>query len=87
MEMCQHTATASHIGRMTIVFATTAVGSVGGDSRGLVDTAATILVLVAVLSSLACTGEPFKTKLIWCDFHSIIYLVGPLGIEPRLLEL
>jgi hypothetical protein len=43
-----------------------------------VDTAATILMFVAVLSSLACTGEPFKAKLIFCDFHNNIYLVGPL---------
>jgi len=73
MEMCQHTATASHIGSMTIVFATAAVSSVGRDSGGLVDTAATILVLVAMLTPFACAGEPFKSKLIFCDFHGSIY--------------
>ena len=83
MEVCQHTATASHISSMTIVFAATTIGSVGGYSSGLVDAAATILMLVAMLSPFACAGEPFKTKLIFCDFHSDIYMVGPLGFEPR----
>ena len=82
MEVCQHTATASHIGCMTIVFAAAAVGSVGRDPGGLVDTAATVLVLVAMLSSFACAGEPFKSKLIFCDFHSNIYMVRPEGLEP-----
>lgn len=53
----------------TIVFTTTTVGSVGLYSSGLVDAAATILVLVAVLPSLACAGEPFKTELIFCELH------------------
>ena len=83
MEVCNHTATTSHQSSRTIVFTTAAVGSVGADSRGLVDTAATILMLVAMLSSLACTGEPFKAELIFCDFHSVIYMVRPLGLEPR----
>ncbi len=66
----------------TIIFAATTVGSVGNNSCGLVDTAATILVLVAMLSSLAGTREPFKTKLIFSDFHIDIYLVRPEGLEP-----
>jgi hypothetical protein len=37
-----------------------------------VNAAATILMFVAMLSSLACAGEPFKTKLIFSDFHGII---------------
>jgi hypothetical protein len=47
-----------------------------------VDTAATILMFVAMLSSFACAGEPFKTKLIFSDFHKDIYLVRPVGFEP-----
>lgn len=87
VEMSNNSATTHRIGRGTIVFATATVGSVGRDSSGLVDTAATILVFVAVLSSLACAGEPFKAELIFCEFHSSIYMVGQLGIEPRLNRL
>ena len=82
MEMCQHTATASHIGRVTIIFTTAAVGSVGRYPGRFVDTAATILMLVAMLASFACAREPFKTKLIFGDFHSDIYMVRPVGFEP-----
>ena len=85
MEVCQHTATASHISSMTIVFAATTIGSVGGYPSGLVDAAATILMLVAMLSPFACAGEPFKTKLIFCDFHTDIYMVGRVGFEPTML--
>ena len=85
VKVCQHTTTTSHIGCSTIVFATAAVGAVGCDPRGLVDASATVLVLVAMLSSLAGAGVPFKPKLIFSDFHSQNKkrLVGPLGLEPR----
>lgn len=82
MKVSQHTATAHSISGGAIIFAATAVGSVGRYSGGLVDTAATVLVLVAVLTSFACAGEPFKTKLIFCDFHNGIYLVRSEGLEP-----
>ena len=87
MEMSDYTTTTHRVSRGTIVFATAAVGSVGTDSGRLVDTAATILVFVAMLSPFACAGEPFKTELIFCEFHSSIYMVGQLGIEPRLNRL
>lgn len=87
MKVRQYTTATSYISGVAVVFATAAVGSVGCYSGGLVDTAATILVFVAMLSSLACTGEPFKTKLIFCNFHAVIYMVGQLGIEPRLNRL
>ena len=87
MVVCHHT-TATHTQcRGTVVFTTATVGPVGNYSSGLVNTAATILMLVAVLSSFACAGEPFKTELIFSKLHDNIYLVGPLGIEPRLNEL
>ena len=82
MVVCHYTAAASGQRGCTIVLTATTVGSVGGYSGGLVDTAATILVLVAMLSSLACAGEPFKAKLIVCDFHIRIYMVRPPGFEP-----
>ena len=82
MKVCNHTATTHRIGRGTIVFATAAVGPVGGNTGGLVDAAATVLMLVAMLSPLACTGEPFKTELIFCEFHSNIYMVRREGLEP-----
>ena len=85
MKVCQHTATACDISSLTIVFAATTVGSVGRDSSGLVDAAATILVLVAMLSPFACAGEPFKSKLIFSDFHTDIYMVGRVGFEPTTL--
>jgi hypothetical protein len=78
----QHTTATGHVSRMFIIFSTTTVGSVGRYSGRLVNTAATILMLVAVLSPFACTGEPFIAKLIFCDFHSSIYMVGPPGLEP-----
>ena len=56
----------------TIVFTAATVGSIGLYPSGLVDTAATVLMLVAMLSPFACAGEPFKTKLIFCEFHSSI---------------
>ena len=72
MKVCHHT-TATHTQcRGTVVFTTATVGPVGNYSSGLVDTAATVLMLVAMLSSFACAGEPFKTKLIFCEFHSSI---------------
>ena len=83
MKMCHDTAAASAEGRCTIVFSTATHGSVGGNPCGLVDTAATILVFVAMLSSLACAREPFKTKLIFSELHDSIYLVGPFGVEPK----
>ena len=85
VKVCNYTATTHRIGRGTIVFATATVGSVGRDSRGLVNTAATILMLVAMLSSLACAGEPFKAELIFCEFHINIYMVGRVGFEPTTL--
>jgi hypothetical protein len=70
----RHYSTAAHCQCCCSVILTTAtVGSVGSYSCGLVDTAATILMLVAMLSSFACAGEPFKTKLIFSDFHEGIY--------------
>jgi hypothetical protein len=82
VKMC-HYSTAAHTEcRSSIVLATATVGSVGLDSSGLVDTTATILMFVAMLSSLACAREPFKTKLIFSDFHNDIYLVRPVGFEP-----
>ena len=78
MIMCHYSTAANTKSRCSIVFAIATVGSVGLDSSGLVDTAATVLVLVAMLSSFACAGEPFKTKLIFSDFHKDIYLVGLL---------
>jgi hypothetical protein len=72
MKMCHHTATTSAERSGTIVFTTATVGSVGRYACGLVDAAATVLMFVAMLSSLACAGEPFKTKLIFSDFHSSI---------------
>jgi hypothetical protein len=72
MKMCHHTATTSAECSSTIVFTTATVGSVGRYSGRLVNAAATILMFVAMLSSLACAGEPFKTKLIFSDFHGII---------------
>ena len=82
MKVCQYTATACDISGLTIVFTATTVGSVGGYPGRLVDTAATILVFVAMLSSFACAGEPFKSKLIFSDFHKDIYMVRPEGLEP-----
>ena len=82
MVVCHYTTTTYTQCCNAIVFAAATVGSVGLYSRGLVDTATTILVLVAMLSSLACAREPFKTKLIFSESHEIIYLVRPEGLEP-----
>lgn len=71
MVVCHHATTTHRVCRGTIVFTAATVGSVGRDSSGLVDTTATVLVLVAMLSSLACAGEPFKSKLIFCDLHAL----------------
>ena len=79
MEVCHYTTAAHRESGCSIIFATATVGSVGSDSGGLVDTAATVLVLVAMLSSLACAREPFKTKLIFSESHNDIYLVGWVG--------
>ena len=87
MKVRQYTTTASSVCRLTIVLAATAIGSVGGDSGRLVDTAATILVLVAMLPPFACAGEPFKTKLVFSDFHTDIYMVRPAGHDPTTNEL
>ncbi len=87
MKVRYHATTTYTESGCTVVFTAATVGSVGHYPGGLVDTAATILMLVAMLSSFACAGEPFKTKLIFSDFHKDIYLVGPLGIEPRLNRL
>lgn len=82
MKMRHDAAATSAESSGTIVFTTATVGSVGRNSSRLVDAAATILVLVAMLSSLACAGEPFKTKLIFSELHSRIYMVRPEGLEP-----
>ena len=85
MKVRQHTAAACGICGLPIVFAAATVGSVGCDSRRLVDAAATILVLVAMLSPFACAGEPFKTKLVFSDFHvnfCFKFLVRSPGLEP-----
>jgi len=73
MKVCHYATAAYRESRCSIVFATATVGSVGSDSGGLVNTATTILMLVAVLSSFACAGEPFKSKLIFSESHKIIY--------------
>lgn len=74
MKMCHYTAAASTQSSGTIVFTAATVGSVGRNSSRLVNTAATILMLVAMLPSLACAGKPFKTKLIFSESHSFTYL-------------
>ena len=92
VKVCNYTATTHRIGRGTIVFATATVGSVGRDSRGLVNTAATILMFVAMLSSLACAREPFKTELIFGDLHGVFIWcahqdlnLGPMDYESTAL--
>ena len=83
MEVCHYTTAAYCESGCSIIFATATVGSVGSDSGGLVDTAATVLVLVAMLSSLACAREPFKTKLIFSESHKIIYWCARRDLNPQ----
>jgi hypothetical protein len=73
MKVCHYSTAAHTKSRCSVIFATATVGSVGHDTSGLVDTAATVLMLVAVLPSFACAGEPFKTELIFSESHKIIY--------------
>ena len=87
MKVRHHTTAACAESCRTVVFATAAIGSVGNNSCGFVDTAATVLMLVAMLSSLARAREPFESELIFSDFHKDIYLVGPPGVEPGTGEL
>jgi hypothetical protein len=73
MIVCHH-ATATHAQCCcSVVFTTATIGSVGSDSGGLVNTPATILMLVAMLSAFAGAGKPFKSKLIFSESHKIIY--------------
>ncbi len=82
VQVCHYATTANTQGSCSIVFATAAVGSVGGDSGRLVDAAATVLMLVAMLSTFAGARKPFKSKLIFGESHKVIYMVGPEGLEP-----
>jgi hypothetical protein len=86
MIMCHYSTAAHTKSRCSIVLATATVGSVGLYSCGLVDTAATILMLVAMLSSLACAREPFKTKLIFGESHKIIYWCARRDLNPRPMD-
>jgi hypothetical protein len=71
MKMCGHSAHAGGKGSSTIVFPTATVGAIGLNSCGLVNTAATVLMFVAMLATFAGAREPFETKLIFCDFHDV----------------
>jgi len=64
MKVCHHTATTSCVGCCSVVFTTAAVCAVCSNASWLMDTTATILMLVAMLATFACATEPFKTKLI-----------------------
>jgi hypothetical protein len=75
MKMCYHTTATCTQCSSTIVLATATICSVGLYSSRLVYATAAVLMLVAMLSTFACAGEPFKTKLIFCEFHNNFYLV------------
>ena len=86
MKMCHYSTAANTKSRCSIVLATATVGSVGTDPGRLVDTAATVLMLVAMLSSFACAREPFKTKLIFSESHKIIYWCARRDLNPRPMD-
>ena len=86
MQMCHYTTTANTQCRCSIVFATAAVGAVGSDSGRLMDAAATVLMLVAMLSTFASARKPFKSKLIFGKSHKVIYMVRRVGFEPTTLS-
>ena len=69
VKVCRYPGPAILIGGCFIIFTATTICSVGSNACGFMNTPATILMFVAMLSPFACTREPFKTKLIFCDFH------------------
>jgi hypothetical protein len=69
MKVSNHSAATSIQCSHTIVFATATGSAIGSDTGNNVNTAATILMFVAVLATFACTRVPFKSKLIFGKFH------------------
>jgi hypothetical protein len=72
MEVGSDTGAASIVRSSFIIFAATACCPVCCYSCWLVDTPATILMFVAVLSTFTGTRIPFKPKLVFGDFHYFV---------------
>ena len=70
----------------TIVLSTSAAGAIGLYTCRLVYASATVLMFVAMLATATGAREPFKSKLIFSDFHNIS-LVPLLRVERRKLLL